>query len=388
MLTCTWAPTVFEGMQLAFSGARSGARAADAPAALSRAAPRGAALRGFLADYVQRLEGWGVSHLLVAQRWWGSGQEMEGSSHDCLAMTALIAGLSDRIELVTAIHPGFMQPTAVAKWGATIDAISDGRWSINVTSGWNMAEFEMYGIDPLPHDERYARASEFIEVLRGAWATPGFDHAGRYYQARGLRLEPRPGRPLTVFQGGQSPAAVAMAARHADWMFLNGGDPASVAATIARVREACAATGRQVRFALYANPLVRESDAAAWAEIDRRVAMLDPERVAQRRALLARGKAGSGLAEGARAGGMWTSEDALAMLDTNEGFASRLIGAPDTVLRRIEAFHALGVDMLHLTLADAAFIEHVLPHVHGIGESRTQTPAPTQTGAKTGGEQP
>ena len=381
MLTCTWAPTVFEGMQLA----RAEGRGADAAAAPARSAPRGPALRSFLADYVQRLEGWGVSHLLVAQRWWGSGQEMEGSSHDCLAMTALIAGLSERIQLVTAIHPGFLAPTAVAKWGATIDAISDGRWSINVTSGWNMAEFEMYGIDPLPHDERYARASEFIEVLRGAWATPGFDYAGRYYQARGLQLEPRPGRPLTVFQGGQSPAAVAMAAQHADWMFLNGGSPASVAATIARVRDACAVTGRQVRFALYANPLVRETDAAAWAEIDRRLASLDPERVAQRRASLARGRAGSAQAgrtdaNAAEQGGMWTSDDALAMLDTNEGFASRLIGAPGTVLQRIGEFHALGVDMLHLTLADAAFIEHVLPHVHGIGGVQAQAQL------KTGGD--
>ncbi len=361
MLTCTWAPTVFEGMQL-------GRAAGTVPA---RAAPRGAALRRFLADYVQRLEHWGVSHLLVAQRWWGSGQEMEGSSLDCLAMTALLAGLSERIQLVTAIHPGFVEPTAIAKWGATIDAISDGRWAINVTSGWNMAEFEMYGIDPLPHDERYARASEFIEVLRGAWDNASFDHEGRYYRARGLRLEPRPGHALTVFQGGQSLAAVAMAAQHADWMFLNGGSPERVAATIDQVRKACAGTGRSVRFALYANPLVRETDAAAWAEIDHRLANLDPERIATRRAMLARGKAGSDAPPegGIRSGGMWTSNDALAMLDTNEGFASRLIGAPDTVLQRIRAFHAMGIDMLHLTLADAPFIEQVLPQVHAIGNT-------------------
>ena len=360
MLTCTWAPTVFSAMQLARPGLESSGRSESA----ARPTPRGPALIRMQADYVARLEHLGISHLLIAQRWWGSGQEMEGSSLDCLAATALIAAASERIQLVTAVHPGFFQPTAIAKWGATIDAISNGRWSVNVTSGWNMAEFEMYGIDPLPHAERYARATEFIQVLRGAWATSllnrdlvenaPFDFDGRYYQARGLRLEPRPAAPLTVFQGGQSEPAIAMAAAHSDWMFLNGGDAPRIAAIIASVRQACAQSGRRVRFALHANPLVRDTDADAWAEIDRRVAELDPARVAQRRAAV------SG------ASGMWRSDDVLSMLDSNEGFASRLIGSPSTVLAGIQALADMGVEMLHLTLADLQFIQTVLPQVHGL----------------------
>ena len=44
-----------------------------------------------------RIEGLGLSHLLIAQRWWGSGLEIEGSSLDCLAMTALFATHTERI---------------------------------------------------------------------------------------------------------------------------------------------------------------------------------------------------------------------------------------------------------------------------------------------------
>ena len=359
MLTCTWAPTVFSSMQLTRPETLL-----DAPT--QRSTPRGPALVRMQTDYVARLERLGISHLLIAQRWWGSGQEMEGSSLDCLAATALIAAASERIQLVTAIHPGFFQPTAIAKWGATIDAISNGRWSVNVTSGWNMAEFDMNGIDPLPHAERYARAAEFIQVLRGAWdhalfKNALFDFDGRYYQARGLRLEPRPAAQLTIFQGGQSEPAIAMAAAHSDWMFLNGGAAARTAAIITSVRRACAATGRHVRFALHANPLVRETDADAWAEVDRRLAALDPARVAQRQRTLS-----GGTSEHERAGGMWTSDDALSMLDSNEGFASRLIGSPATVLAGIQAFADMGVEMLHLTLADPMFIETVLPQVHSL----------------------
>jgi FMNH2-dependent dimethyl sulfone monooxygenase len=316
--------------------------------------PHGDALRTFATQYVQRVEALGVSHLLVAQRWWGSAEEMEGSTLDCFAMTAFFAAVTQRIELVTAIHPGFVQPAVVAKWGATIDRLCGGRWSINVTSGWHLREFAMYGVDTLDHDARYARSAEFIEVLRGAWAHDEFSYDGRFYSVDGLRLEPRPTMALTVFQGGQSDAAIAMAARHSDWMFLNGGPPEHLEALIARARTAAALEGRTLRFAMYAQPLCRATDANAWAEIDRRVAAVDPALVAKRRT------ATSG------AHGMWSRDDPLSVLDTNEGFAARLIGSPDTVRQRIDTFAALGVEMLHLDLRDALFVAEVLPSLTGV----------------------
>ena len=311
----------------------------------------GADLRDFMRAQLQRTEELGIDYLLVAQRWWGSGQEIEGSTHDCLAMTAFFAAVSERIRLVTAIHPGFFQPAAIAKWGATIDRLTGGRWNINVTSGWNLREFEMYGSERLHHDERYARSSEFIEILRGAWENEELDYEGRFYSVRGLRLEPRPvSRRLDVFQGGQSDAAMAMAARHSDWMFLNGGPPAKIGSIIREVRRRARASGRRVRFALYAIPLCRESDEQAEAEVRAMVDALDPEMVARRERAVA------------GAEGMWApSADPLTRLDTNEGFASRLIGSPKTVLERVREFHELGVDCFHLTLQDELFNREVLP---------------------------
>jgi hypothetical protein len=197
---CTWAPTAFVGPKIV-RGAVAGGPIPDTTA-----------LRELAAGYVRRLEALGITHMLIAQRWWGSGEEMEGSTLDCLAMTAYFAAVSERLQLITAIHPGFFQPAVIAKWGATMDRLTGGRWAINVTSGWHLREFAMYGVDPLPHDERYVRATEFIEVLRGAWTHEAFDYRGRYFNATALQLEPRPTAPLVVYQGGQSNAAIAMAA--------------------------------------------------------------------------------------------------------------------------------------------------------------------------------
>ncbi len=325
----------------------------------NRPAPTGQALQQFVNASVERIEGLGVSHLLIAQRWWGSGREMEASSLDALAMTSWFAARSHRLQLITAIHPGFFQPAPFAKWAATMDVLTGGRWSINVTSGWHLAEFDMYGVDALEHDQRYARTAEFIDILRGAWESARrgqpFTCRGRWFSADALQLEPRPVADLTVFQGGQSAAAIELAASRSDWMFLNGGSLERIGGIIERVRAACAATGRRVRFAMYANPLCRSTDAAAWAEVEARLAALDPALVARRRA-----------ATGG-ATGMWADDDErLAALDTNEGFAARLIGTPERIVERLEAYRALGVDMLHVNLGDEMFETEVLPRIHAL----------------------
>jgi FMNH2-dependent dimethyl sulfone monooxygenase len=300
---------------------------------------------------VLKAEALGIDFLLVAQRWWGTGAEIESSTYDCFAMTSVYAAVTSKINLVTAVHPGMVLPAAVAKWGATIDRITEGRWSINVTSGWHESEFAMFGADFLTHDERYARSREFIQVLRGAWTNEEFSFAGRYYSVDGLRIDPAPLSPtIEVWQGGQSAAAQAMAAEHSDWMFLNGGPPEKIGAIIESVRIQARAHGRTVRFALYAIPLCRESEQEAEDAVARMVAALDPERVTARRQRV------SGAA------GMWQeSEDPLTKLDSNEGYASRLIGSPKTILHRIREFQELGVDCFHLALHDELFNQQVLP---------------------------
>jgi FMNH2-dependent dimethyl sulfone monooxygenase len=307
---------------------------------------------GIARSLVGRYESLGLSHLLVPQRWWGSGEEIEGSSLDCLAMTAWFAAHTERLHLVTAVHPGFFDPAAIAKWGATLDLLSGGRWAANITSGWNLREFEMYGVDALDHDARYLRSAEFIQVLRGAWSNESFSFHGEHYRVDDLRLEPRPQGSLEVFQGGQSPAAIAMAAEHSDWMFLNGGSPERIEGVIRQARAAAADRGRELRFAMYAAPLCRATDVEAWGVIDARLAHLDPELVARRRETVAGAK------------GMWSDQDdPLSLLDTNEGYAARLIGSPETVLARIELYRGLGVEMLHLDLRDDLFVEEVLPEL-------------------------
>ena len=352
ILTSTFAPTALAVPQLTVK--KDSASHPNRPSRPSLAELSGTALTDQLLTPVQAAEALGIDYLLVAQRWWGNGQEIEGSTYDCLAMTAFYAAQTQRIRLITAIHPGFFLPAPTAKWGATLDRLTGGRWAINVTSGWHEAEFGMYGAELIEHDERYARTTEFLEILQGAWKQGELEeltYEGRFYQVQGLRLEPRPvSSQLEVFQGGQSPAAMKMAAQHSDWMFLNGGKPEKIGRIIETVRKHTAETGRSVRFALYSIPLCRETDAEADAVIQAMINAQDIAMVARRKQKVS----------GAQ--GMWEpSDDPLTHLDSNEGLASRLIGSPDTILERMREFHELGVDCFHLTLHDRLFNQEVLP---------------------------
>ena len=340
MKICTWAPTVFSGPQILGRATNS-------------KAPIGAGLKVLIEEYIRRVEVLGVTHLLIPQRWWGNAKEIEASSLDCLAMTSHIALLSEHLQLVTAIHPGFFHPSAIAKWGSTLSQLTEGRWSINVTSGWNLAEFSMYGVDALDHDLRYERSKEFIDVVKGAWSSPKLTYSGKYYSVRDLILEPRPFGELEIFQGGQSPAAIEMACDYSDWMFLNGGSLEKVRQIIEQVR--ALAAGRSLpKFAVYGIPLCRNSDEEAAAEIQSMLGAADPKLIAARK------KRVSG------AQGMWASEEKLSLLDSNEGYVTGLIGSPETIIKRVRDFSDIGVEMFHLMLGDKFFEEAVLPDILAI----------------------
>jgi alkanesulfonate monooxygenase SsuD/methylene tetrahydromethanopterin reductase-like flavin-dependent oxidoreductase (luciferase family) len=103
---------------------------------------------------------------------------------------------------------------------------------------------------------------------------------------------------------------------------------------------------------MYAAPLCRPTDEEAWEAIDGMLGRVDQSLVDKRK------QRTSG------AQGMWGDEsDPLSVLDTNEGYASRLIGSPATILKRITEYRQLGVEMLHMSLQDELFNTSVLPQL-------------------------
>ena len=121
---------------------------------------------------------------------------------------------------MTTIHP-----LMAAKQATTIDHITGGRFALNLVTGWNKTEMEMFGSELPDHDTRYAMAAEWLTVMKRLWSEPEpVDFAGQYYTLKGAIVRPQPiQRPYpAVMCAGASPAGMEFSARHCDVAFVHG----------------------------------------------------------------------------------------------------------------------------------------------------------------------
>jgi alkanesulfonate monooxygenase len=101
--------------------------------------------------------------------------------------TILIAGavgqVATKLKFIVAYRMGLMQPATFVQQINTLSGVIDGRVSLNIVAGSSTIEQHGYG-DFLDHDERYARAEEFLTVCRAFWANNGDAAAAREDQQR------------------------------------------------------------------------------------------------------------------------------------------------------------------------------------------------------------
>jgi FMNH2-dependent dimethyl sulfone monooxygenase len=173
------------------------------------------------------------------------------------------------------MHLGLLHPVVAARIGANLDALSGGRWALNIVAGTGgsdqLIEDDLQQQD---HDSRYARASEAMEVIAQLWSGAAIDHQGEFYRVNGAMVRPQPvQRPLpALVSAGASPAGIKLAARWANWHFMPGRmDAADADARNATLRQALSDAGRptnSIRSLRHVSTLVRDSAAEAQEATD------------------------------------------------------------------------------------------------------------------------
>ncbi|MCW2127994.1 LLM class flavin-dependent oxidoreductase [Bradyrhizobium elkanii] len=167
------------------------------------------------------------------------------SRNDEFEPITLLSALSSRtrdIGLVGTATTTYNQPYHLARMFASLDHLSRGRAGWNVVTSGLKFEAPNFGDDELPdHDTRYARAREFVEVVKGLWDSWEDDafvrdkqsgifadttklhllnHRGDYLSVRGPLNVSRPpqGYPVLV-QAGASDAGISFAAEVSEVVF-------------------------------------------------------------------------------------------------------------------------------------------------------------------------
>jgi probable F420-dependent oxidoreductase len=135
---------------------------------------------------------------------WGPYTD-EHPFHDPFVMFAYLAGITERLELVTGvlILPQ-RQTVLVAKQSADLDLLSGGRLRLGVGVGWNYVEYDALGQD---FASRGKRADEQIGYLRRLWSEPLVSFEGQFDRIDRGNVLPRPRRQIPIWVGGFGPAA-------------------------------------------------------------------------------------------------------------------------------------------------------------------------------------
>ena len=252
-------------------------------AEIARTAERGLLDSVFLADNIA-IADYRVTHLPQTQ-------------FDPISVLSALAGVTSRIGLIGTGSTTYSEPWELARRFATLDHLSGGRAGWNIVTTVTPLAAANFGQRAHPeHDDRYARAHEFVEVATRAWDSWGDDAIigdrergvwadrttlrpprfhGRYYDVEGILPFPRSpqGRPVFV-QAGQSSAGIALAARYAEMVFS--GPPSLQAAVAFRtdLHTQVAAAGRDPKHALVL-PALMVTLGGTEAEAQARAARLE-----------------------------------------------------------------------------------------------------------------
>jgi probable F420-dependent oxidoreductase len=184
--------------------------------------------------------------------------------HETFVTLGFLAAVTSTIRLSSGVLILPQRQTGlVAKQAAEADILCGGRLRLGVGVGWNFVEYQALGMD---WNTRGARQAEQIEVLRRLWTDDVVTFRGRFHDLKEVSIIPAPiQRPIPIWLGGSSDAAVKRAARLGDgWMPIMAPDEA--APKIAALRQHLKALGRDpASFGIEGWLRMHEADPARWA---------------------------------------------------------------------------------------------------------------------------
>ena len=207
---------------------------------------------GAVRDYAQTAEALGYTHLVVydhvvgADRSvrpdWRGTYDLHSLFHEPFVLFGYLAGLTQRLELVTGILILPQRQTVlVAKQSAEVDVLTRGRFRLGIGVGWNEVEYQALNES---FGNRGKRSEEQIDLLRALFTQESVTFHGRWHHVEAAGINPLPvQRPIPIWLGGHSEAAVKRVARIGDG-WLPQRSPDEVRPTIEQIRAYAREAGR------------------------------------------------------------------------------------------------------------------------------------------------
>lgn len=266
-------------------------------------------------------------------------------THDPLLTASYAAQHTERLTFTIAHRPALIAPTIAARAFATADHYTGGgRLRLHAITG--ITAEPGHGEFLTDKDERYARTSEYLDIVKLAWTSAEpFDYEGKYFNVKGafnpLKPVTQPHIPISL--GGSSDAAYHVAAKHVSLYALWGEPLADVKEQITKLRAASDLIGVEPpRVSLSVRLIIGATEELAWKKAHEIQAILSKNHVAVDRPT---GTGTQRLLAAAERGerhdkALWLST-ATAVGATHDSTA--LVGTPDTIVEALLDYYDIGV---------------------------------------------
>jgi len=160
---------------------------------------------------------------------------------DPFVVSCALGQATEKLRFIVAYRSGLMQPTTFVQQVNTLSALIEGRVALNIVAGSSTLEQHGYG-DFLEHDERYARAGEFLAVCNSFWRADGeVDFEGTYYRVEKGKLHTpfvAPDRTVPeIYVSGHSEQSERLACSQGSCWLRVADTPEKLQPSVARMRE-------------------------------------------------------------------------------------------------------------------------------------------------------
>ena len=188
--------------------------------------------------------------------------------NDPILLVSAMALVTENLGFGITAGTAYEHPYPFARRMSTLDHLTKGRVGWNVVTGYlPSAARNMGHDDQLEHDDRYDHADEYLEVLYKLWEGSWEDdavvrdretgvftdpakvheigHSGKHFTVPGIHLsEPSPQRTPVIYQAGASKRGIGFAAENAEAIFVAASTKEGLKETVAKLRDALEAAGR------------------------------------------------------------------------------------------------------------------------------------------------
>lgn len=243
---------------------------------------------------------WMTDHLF-----WG-----DAPTYEAWTVLAFVAARWPQFDLgPIVLGQSYRNPALLAKMGATLQTLCQGRFIMGIGAGWKEDEYHAYDY-PYPRGGiRVEQLEDTLEILKRMWHEPGaVTYQGKHYSVSNAYCEPKPAPVPPIIVGGGGQKTMLLAARYADWWSMPDANFEVYKERVTVLKKHCEAVGRDpasLRLTWFGRLAVSNSESEAEA--------------------LSNGK--------------WTRDKAL-------------VGTPTQVAEQLQQFIELGVDYFMVEVLD------------------------------------